>query len=202
MRRVHPGWVILAAGLILTACTGTLPAQVPNHLTNPSPTLFLLANSLPSDTSVPTTATSAPSAPTILPSSTFTSIPSFTPTAGTRTALLDLTGTSTSSLSVPTSGTPGDSVGLDELPLKTVFEQIRIVNNSGTQAEISLHCTTIHGLQTVLEYNNIKSLTIQAPQGYYVYVVYVGGKKIVGSFSFLTVKDLIILIYKNKVVIH
>ena len=40
------------------------------------------------------------------------------------------------------------------------------------------------------------------PQGYYVYVVYVGGRQIIGNFSFLTAQKLLISIYQDRVVIQ
>lgn len=40
------------------------------------------------------------------------------------------------------------------------------------------------------------------PQGNYVYVVYVGGRQIIGSFSFFIAQKLIISIYQDRVVIQ
>jgi hypothetical protein len=40
------------------------------------------------------------------------------------------------------------------------------------------------------------------PQGNYVYVVYVGGRRIIGNFSFLIAQKLLISIYQDRVVIQ
>jgi hypothetical protein len=68
--------------------------------------------------------------------------------------------------------------------------------------DISLHCTTKKGLQAILEYNNIRNVFTMLPEGNYVYVVYVGGRQVVGGFSFLTAQKLFIDVYKDRVVIH
>ena len=89
---------------------------------------------------------------------------------------LAITGTPLVNATVGATIVPGESVSLDKLPSGTIYETIVINNNSETEADISLHCTTIHGLQTVLEYDHVRHLTIQAPQGNYVYVEYDGGR--------------------------
>ena len=65
--------------------------------------------------------------------------------------------------------------------------------------DISLHCTTRSGQQAVLEYGNVRNITIDAPVGDYVYVVYVGGRKIVGSFSLRRLPDATITVYADHV---
>jgi hypothetical protein len=94
------------------------------------------------------------------------------------------------------------SVSLDKLPPGTVYKRVRIENRSRTQMDISLHCTTIQGLQTVLEYENVKNLAIEAPEGKYVYVVYVGGRQFVGAFSLLDMPNATITVYADRVAIH
>jgi hypothetical protein len=76
------------------------------------------------------------------------------------------------------------------------------VNRSGTQADISLHCTTRKGQFTILEFENVRSLGIDAPLGDYVYVVYVGGRQLIGDFSFRTDQKLTITIYQDRVTVH
>ncbi len=184
----------------------TLPALAPVAPTaSPAP----LATATPAATNTPVIAPT--STPTAAP--TFTPIPSLTPTAVTETALSPgaaLTGSPAAS-GTPVAGTTATAAGtatlvepisLDKLPPDTVYKRVRIDNESKAQMDISLHCTTHQGLHTILEYTNVRNLTIEAPEGDYVYVVYVGGRQIVGSFSLRHVTSAYITVYKDHVTVR
>ena len=57
------------------------------------------------------------------------------------------------------------------------------------------------GGNTVIEYPVEKSIKIEAPVGFYSYVAWVGGNKMVGNFKLHNNDDLSITIYKDKVII-
>ncbi len=136
-------------------------------------------------------------------SGTFTPVASFTPSTGAASPAATIITTATIQPTQLT-GTPTvfESVSLDKLPPGTVYKRVRIENQSHSQMDISLHCTTIQGLHTVLEYEKVKNLTIEAPEGDYIYVVYVGGRPMSGSFSLLRVPNVTITVYADRVAIH
>ncbi len=181
---------------ISSSCLPALPGQTAIQSPASTPTAGSQPISAATATSTVTSSPEPSLTPTLAPTPTFTPIPTFTPTSG------PVVVTGTPNAVVNLTVVPGESVSLDKLPANTIYEVIVINNQSGTQVDISLHCTTIHGLQTVLEYNHVKHLIIQAPQGYYVYVAYVGGKMLSGGFSFLTQSKRSITIYRDRVVIQ
>ncbi len=178
----------------------TLPALAPVAPTSsPSP----LSTATVAATNTPVLApTSSPT-----PAPTFTAIPTFTPTAAAQTEASPsgaTTGTPAVSGSPLPTGTATlvEPISLDKLPRDTVYKRVRIENESHAQMDISLHCTTQQGLHTILEYTNVRNLTIEAPEGDYVYVVYVGGRQIVGSFSLRHVTSAYITVYKDHVTVR
>jgi hypothetical protein len=74
------------------------------------------------------------------------------------------------------------------------------VNRAKAEAYISLH-VDLDGSNTVIEYPVKGSIKIEAPIGFYQYVAWVGGRKMVGEFKLHHGDDLSITLYKNKVVI-
>jgi hypothetical protein len=147
------------------------------------------------------------------PTMTFTAIPSLTPSATPITSLTASTALTGSSTGIVTPVTPtvtqpiGTSLpfasfGLDKLPRGTVYKEVRILNRSHAQMDISLHCTTREGIEAILEYGDVRNITIKAPEGRYVYVVYVGGRKIEGSFSLLHATSAVITVYKDHVTVR
>ena len=152
---------------------------------------------LPSDTATfePSTAT-----PTTVPNLTTTPAtatsgtplePAFTPTA---TIVVGSGGaTLTPTLGILTYGTLPPAV-----PYSTVF----LVNKSKTQAYISLQVTTAQGGPTIIEYPVERTVKIQAPTGSYLYVAWVGGRKMIGEFRLRNNDDLTITLFKDKVVVQ
>jgi hypothetical protein len=87
------------------------------------------------------------------------------------------------------------------LPPAVPSSDIRLINKSKTQAYISLQVTSIDDRYAILEYPVVGTVNIKAPLGYYLYVAWVGGNKMVGNFRLHGNEDLSITLYKDKVVI-
>lgn len=114
-------------------------------------------------TAIIATSTNIPVNPTITASTTATQTsPS---TGGLRTA--------TPTLGILVFGT---------LPPKVPSSPVLVLNKSKAQAYISLQCTTRDNKKTILEYPVRRSVNIDTPNGYCIYVAWVGGKKLSGSF--------------------
>jgi hypothetical protein len=76
-----------------------------------------------------------------------------------------------------------------------------LINKAKTEAYISLHVDLPQGGNTVIEYPVQGTIKIDAPVGFYSYVAWVGGNKMVGNFRLRHDDDLSIVLYKDKVVI-
>jgi len=177
--------------IVQTAAAQTLAAQ-PTSTSDPdtaSPTMTLpptditvtlSTTSAPNLTTTPVTATSGPTEDPNITS---------TPTAETTTGEITLTPT----LGVLTYGTLPPAV-----PSNTVY----LVNKSKAQAYISLQLCDTEAKGAILEYPVQGTVKIKAPLGNYIYVVWVGGKKLTGTLKVDNNDDLRIIIYKDKVVIR
>ncbi len=194
MRRVAPHFMLIACGFSLVACAPNLPALQFFATASPVPSLVSRTTSTPAATPASAVATSLGS------TATFTPIATFTPTVGATSGVTQ----TLAPASTPATETaiPVESVSLDKLPPGTVYRHVRIEDRAHLPMDISLHCTTIHGLHTVIEYNNVRSITVQAPEGNYVYVFYVGGHRMMGSFSLLDAGSVTLTVYKDRVAIH
>jgi len=163
------------------------------------------------------TATASPSA-TLVVSNTETSTATQTPTQ-----IIDLSATSvTSTLSVPTATgvpanlTPTATLAAGQvtpiwtlavrtygtLPPAVPFSNITLVNKAKAEAYISLQVTMPDGQYSIIEYPVEGRIKIQAPVGSYLYVTWVGGRKMVGEFRLKNNDDLTITLYKDRVVIQ
>jgi hypothetical protein len=172
-----------------------------------------------STTSVTETATlPAPTASPVLPATD-------TPTAAqgvTTTAPVDLTATlATGTNEVPTAtGALANVTGTATLaqgqvtaiwtlairkygtqPPAVPFSQITLINKAKTEAYISLQVTMPDGQYSILEYPVEGSISIQAPVGSYLYVAWVGGRKMVGEFRLKNDDDLSITLYRGRIVV-
>ena len=87
------------------------------------------------------------------------------------------------------------------LPPAVPFSQITLVNKANAEAYISLQVTMPDGKYSIIEYPVEGRIKIQAPVGSYLYVTWVGGRKMVGEFRLHQNDDLTITLYKDKVVI-
>jgi len=172
----------------------------------PTPTLA------PSNTPVVITSTSASTQVTPTTSPTATQNPTLltlTATLGTGTVVVGTVGTlpftTTSSLtpnpafSVTPTGTNHYQY-YGTMPPNLPFGHISLLNKSKAEAYISLQCTTPDGYATVIEYPVGKErINAKAPAGKYIYVAWVGGRKITGNFKLDKVQDLMLTIYKDRV---
>jgi hypothetical protein len=86
------------------------------------------------------------------------------------------------------------------LPPDVPFRQITLVNRAKAEAYISLH-VDLDGSNTVIEYPVTGRIKIDAPVGFYTYVAWVGGRKMVGEFKLHNNEDLTITLFRDKVVI-
>jgi hypothetical protein len=190
-----------SAALFNTAVAQTLTAQ---------PTLIY--------TSVPVTDTAViPQASPTLPA---TDTPASTPTL--PTDLTATVGTATSNISTATPATlppanvtasptlvTGQVTAIWTLAVRTYgtlpplvpFSHITLVNKAKTEAYISLHVDIPEGGNTVIEYPVKGTVKIEAPVGFYSYVAWVGGNKMVGSFRLRHDDDLTITLYRDRVAI-
>ncbi len=190
--------IAFAVILSLAACLPSFPGALA-----PTPLPTSIVELTPSGHPTAAQAAYASPASTAAVPRTFTPIPTLTAATG-----LTLTATSTSpgATALPTqptsTATATESISLDKLPPGTVYKPVHIQNRAHSQMDISLQCTTIHGLHTILEYENVRNLTVQAPEGDYIYVIYVGGRQMSGSFSLLRAPSATITVYADRVAIH
>jgi hypothetical protein len=168
----------------------------------PSPTTVL-----PTDTATPlvvsSPTTQATDAPSSIPAPNLTTTP-VTATAGTLNPTLTA-GTATQALSASGSPTLTPTLGIlkyGTLPPAVPYAIIKIFNKSKAQAYISLQNDAIGRSDTVLEFPVKKEVRTKAPLGYYVCVVWVGGRQIVDEFVLNKDDDITITIFKDKITIQ
>lgn len=136
-----------------------------------------------------------------------TPVPNLTTTLATSTTgPVNPAFTSTATL-VPAPGGPTLTPTLGILKYGTQpplipFATVNLVNKSKTQAYISLQVNTVQGGPTIIEYPVEGRIKIHAPVGEYLYVAWVGGRKMVGNFRLRHDDELTITLYKDKVVIQ
>ncbi|GAB4458260.1 MAG: hypothetical protein Kow0070_11650 [Anaerolineales bacterium] len=144
----------------------------------------------PSPTAIPATNTSAPSS---------TPLPNLTTTPATATSGAGDTPTATQPVANLTATlTPGPLL-YGTLPPAVPSASITIVNKSKRQVYISLQNYPPDKPAAFLEYPVKKQVQVDAPLGYYVYVVWVGGRQIIGSFRLHKGDSLTIVIFKDRV---
>lgn len=85
------------------------------------------------------------------------------------------------------------------LPPAVPFAYITLVNRAKTKAYISLQVVTAQGGPTIMEYPVRGRIKIEAPVGQYLYVAWVGGRKMVGEFRLRQEDDLEILLYRDRI---
>jgi len=175
----------------------TLAAQPTQTVVPPTDTATPVVASSPTTDAMIETATDAPSP---------TPVPNLTTTPATATsgpADSSVTATATQPISSGPTLTP--TLGIlkyGTLPPAVPSAKVTIYNKSKTQAYISLQNRPPDKEVAILEYPVEKDVKVSAPLGYYLYVVWVGGRKIVGEFRLHKNDDLTIIIYKDKVEIQ
>lgn len=206
--------IVLAtlAALLIGGC-GFIPTSAPPTsavmLESPTAAPTMTDTALPTETSAPATETftSTADVPTLEP--TFTSAPpesllaeNLTTTPATAT-LVSVTNTATP-VSFPSSVTPTPTNGVltyGTLPPAVPFNTIALRNKSNAEAYISLQQQD--GKGAILEYPVRGQVFVDIPLGSYIYVAWVGGKKMTGSFRVGSVSDtVVIFLYKDKVVVE
>ena len=191
--------VVGACGLIPTSASPTATAAIESPTAAPADTSTLPAT----ETAVPVEEASAtpepppPLNPTItpfLPDNLTTTPAAATPEAATATPTavsFSATTTASPTLGVLTYGT---------LPPRVPSVEVVLVNKSKAEAYISLQNQEKNG--AILEYPVKTQVSVRAPLGQYIYVAWVGGNKMTGSFALNNNGTAYIYIYKEKVVIQ
>lgn len=85
------------------------------------------------------------------------------------------------------------------LPPAVPFSQVTLINKANAEAYISLQVTMPNGEYSIIEYPVEGRVQIQAPVGSYLYVAWVGGRKLVGEFRLHNNDDLSITLFKDRV---
>ena len=174
-----------SASILQTSVAQTLTAQ-PTFTSVP-----------PTETSVfatpqsPATDTQIPSSPTLV-------------TGGTPvTATFEVATSTIVPVTVPAgSATLTPTLGIltyGTLPPLVPFSRVTLINRSRTQAYISLQVVTEQGGPTIIEYPVEGQVEIEAPIGHYLYVAWVGGRKMVGEFRLHNNDDLTIILYRDRI---
>ncbi|MCC6568275.1 MAG: hypothetical protein IT315_03465 [Anaerolineales bacterium] len=218
MKKVIPALVVL---LLVGACLPTVPTPIAPTATavigsSSTPTLLVPSvTAPPTETPVIFNPSITPASASSTPESTATSspLPNLTSTLATSTdvpaTLAQSTATGAQFTSTPTLGTPGapsltPTLGIlkyGTLPPEVPFNRITLVNRSKRQAYISWQVTMPDGRYSIIEYPVYGQVKIKAPLGYYIYVAWVGGNKMTGTFRLTSTDGLAIYLFKDKVVI-
>jgi hypothetical protein len=88
------------------------------------------------------------------------------------------------------------------LPPAVPFGYVTLVNKAKAEAYISLQVTMPDGKYSIIEYPVEGRIKIQAPVGHYLYVAWVGGRKMVGEFRLHKDEVLTITLNKNQIDVH
>jgi hypothetical protein len=209
---------VLSAALLLftAACLPLTPAPQPSA---PSPvvdqaetaqamlkaaiiqTLTALPSNSPNPVLSPATSTSTQ---VVLPSDTATMTATMNATTATATFIV-LTSTSSSTalpVGSPTATLTPGVLTYGTLPPAIPFANITLINRAKTKAYISLQVVTQEGGPTIIEYPVAGKIRLQAPVGSYLYVAWVGGRKMVGEFKLHHDDDLDITLYRDRIEIQ
>jgi hypothetical protein len=223
---------LLAMALFLSACIPTLPSlQQPESApaVDVQATDAALAetlavetlNALPTPTLEPATDTPEPTATftqtptatgTATATETYTPDPNTTATVEATTALTGTAFTETATVTgTPPTATQSTTPTATEtlyarfygtLPPSIPYGSVKLINRSKAEVYISLHCTTVDGYTTIIEYPVAGKMRVSAPAGKYTYVAWVGGRKFQGKFSLRKGGEAEITIRKDKVTIQ
>lgn len=200
----------------LTPTPGTGPTVNPDDLFKTAVAQTLTARATVSSGTASETATATVASPVI--SATDTATPSVT-----ATQTIDLSATSVTATAniatatgLPANFTPSATLAAGQvtpiwtlavrtygtLPPAVPFSIITLVNKARTEAYISLQVTMPDGKYSILEYPVEGRIKIRAPVGSYLYVAWVGGRKMVGDFRLHHNDDRSIILYRDRVVIQ
>ena len=165
--------------------------------------------SLPSSTPSPVVSSATSTSTPVIQSTETGTLTSTATLAAVDPALAAATGTFDAITSTPVSATfpvgPATTthtpavLTYGTLPPAVPFANVTLVNRAKTQAYISLQVVTAEGGPTIMEYPVEGRIKIQAPVGQYLYVAWIGGRKMVGEFRLHREDDLEILLYRDRV---
>jgi hypothetical protein len=88
------------------------------------------------------------------------------------------------------------------LPPAVPSSKLTLINRSKTKAYISLQVVTAKGGPAIIEYPVTRRIEVDAPVGEYLYVAWVGGRKMVGEFRLRHDEDMEIILYRDRVVVQ
>jgi len=211
--------LVVICVFVLSAC---LPAAAP---ANSAPTVDVagtvnaianIANTQtqaaqPTSTSTPVQVTATPTlvepsaTSTLVPTNTDTPQPNLTTTPATATSGPVNPAATSTLTAIP--GAPSLTPTLGVLtygtlpPANSPYVFITLVNKAQRQAYISLQVVTDQGY-TIIEHPVKGTIKVKIPTGSYTYVVWVGGRQIVGYFKISKHDEPTLLIYKDKVVVN
>ncbi len=199
----------LVVVVLVIACLPANPTPgvaTPTTVIQATPTLVptLTETLLPSETPVLLNPTVTPvvGSPIVDFTATASPLPNLTSTLVTSTnAAGNSTNTATPAPGQPTLTPTLGILKYGTLPPAVPFNNITLWNRSKAQAYISLQVTTVEGYFTIIEYPVEGQVKVKAPLGSYVYVAWVGGNKMTGTFRLTSTDSLVITLFKDKVVI-
>lgn len=216
-----PLFVSLVLSLILSACLPAFLQQQPvanNDQQAPQVDIQATAAVIAATMAVQTinalpTPTAIPPSKVVAVSPTPTTFATIDPNIMVTTTMLTLSTTGTVTTATPGTATqtptPGNGIAnpsqtphliyYGTLPPKLPYGSVLVKNKAEADAYISLQCTTGDGQTTIIEFPIKREYKVNAPSGHYVYVAWVGGNKMMGTFTLSTRQDLIITLYKEKV---
>ena len=202
--------LLTAACLPLTPAPPAIPSPVVDHAGTAEAMLkTAIAQTLavlPTGTPIPVinTATST-STPDVLPADTETMTailpvdPSLAASTGTFEAITSTVVPENIPFGSPTTTHTPAVLTYGTLPPAVPFAYVTLVNRAKTQAYISLQVVTAEGGPAIMEYPVHGRVKVQAPLGQYLYVAWVGGRKMVGEFRLRQDDDLEILLYRDRI---
>ena len=86
-------------------------------------------------------------------------------------------------------------------PAGTPKGRVRLYNNANADVYVSLQGTTNDGVTVINEYTVDGSVIANVPVGWYIYVVWAGGKKFSGQFQLRGDETVDLLVYANRATI-
>lgn len=205
---------VFAAAVILfiAACLPLTPVPNPSPVVDTAGTAeAIMMTSVVQTLTAQPTHTSAPqvnsATPTftqeVVPVSTETAPPEVDPTSTAATGTFEVPTSTDIPATLPiglatTTQTPA-ILTYGTLPPAVPFSNITLINRAKTQAYISLQVVTAEGGPTFIEYPVSGQIKIKAPTGHYLYVAWVGGRKMVGEFRLHKNEDLSVILYRDRV---
>ena len=218
--------IALSLALLLNACIPALPFSQPSDATQP-PNESQATEPALTATAPAATSTEPPTSTSILPSDTPQATVTLSDTAIAETDIADTmtavqetaTFTANETAGSPTASAAASSTATFEpssnpiatetlhprffgtLPPAIAYGKIKLVNKAKAEVYISMQCTTVEGAITILEYPVRGSMRVSAPAGRYNYVVWVGGRQLVGFFGLGKNEELTITIFRDRVTV-